>query len=305
MAPTNPETTSERAQYYELSPPRRIGKGRHAIVFECLDSNKRKFAMKLFKEGSQGKVEKEIEALKHLRGGPNIIEFIDAVQGDRDANIGVVLEFVDNIDFRTLYPRFTTMDIRYYIHELLKALQFTHSRGVIHCDVRPHNVVIDHPNRKLRLIGWSSHRFYVPEDEDDEISTGPWKAPEALLDFGYWHYRFDMWGLGTMLASMVFRKEPFFHGNSLQDQLRKISRVLGTESINNYIDKFGSDYWRPDVEELGHCPPRAWSTLVNENNQHLVSDEVLDFVDKLLKVDPDDRITTEEALRHPYFQALN
>lgn len=39
--------------------------------------------MKLFKEDSIKKVEKEIEALKHLRGGTNIIEFIDAVQGDR------------------------------------------------------------------------------------------------------------------------------------------------------------------------------------------------------------------------------
>ncbi|KAL2672623.1 hypothetical protein Neosp_013336 [[Neocosmospora] mangrovei] len=197
------------------------------------------------------------------------------------------------------------MDVRYYIHELLKALQFTHSHGVIHCDVRPQNVVIDHPNRKLRLIGWSSHRFYVPEDEDEEICTGPWKAPEALFEFGCWHYRFDMWGLGTMLASMIFRKEPFFHGSSLQDQLRKISHVLGTESLNNYIEKFGSDYWRPVVEELGYCPPRAWPTLINEDNQHLVSDEALDLVDKLLKVDPDDRITTEEALNHPFFQALS
>lgn len=39
--------------------------------------------MKLFKEDSIKKVKKEIEALKRLRGGPNIIEFIDAVQGDR------------------------------------------------------------------------------------------------------------------------------------------------------------------------------------------------------------------------------
>jgi serine/threonine protein kinase len=45
--------------------------------------------MKLFKEDSIKKVEKEIEALKHLRGGPNIIEFIDAVQGDSVRNLSV------------------------------------------------------------------------------------------------------------------------------------------------------------------------------------------------------------------------
>ncbi|KAM6511667.1 hypothetical protein FALCPG4_016668 [Fusarium falciforme] len=261
--------------------------------------------MKLFKEDSLKKVDKEIEALKQLRGGPNIIELIDAVQGDRDVNIGVVLEFVDNIDFRSLYPRFNAMDIRYYIHELLKALQFTHSRGLIHCDVRPHNVVVDHQNRKLRLIGWSSHKVYEPGDEDDRISTGPWKAPEVLLEMGFYEYRLDMWGLGSMFASMIFRKEPFFHGVSLEDQLRKISQVLGTETMNDYIENHGSDYWRQDVEQLGYCPPRAWSSFVNEDNQHVVSDEAFDLVDKLLKFEPEDRITAEEALKHPYFQALS
>ena len=103
---------------------------------------------------------------------------------------------------------------------------------------------------------------------------------------GFHEYRLDMWGLGSMFASMIFRKEPFFHGVSLEDQLRKISQVLGTETMNDYIENHGSDYWRQDVEQLGYCPPRAWSSFVNEDNQHLASDEAFDLVDKLLKFEP-------------------
>lgn len=40
-----------------------------------------------------------------------------------------------------------------------------------------------------------------------------------------------MWSLGTMLAAMIFKKEPFFHGHDNYDQLVKIARVLGTEDL--------------------------------------------------------------------------
>lgn len=68
------------------------------------------------------------------------------------ADIGVILEHVDNTDFRTLYPQLSDMDIRYYTRELLQALEFAHGQGIMHRDIRPHNVVIDHQNRKVPTL---------------------------------------------------------------------------------------------------------------------------------------------------------
>lgn len=48
-----------------------------------------------------------------------------------------------------MYPKFNDLDVRFYIHELLKALDFCHSKGIMHRDVKPHNVMIDHENRKV------------------------------------------------------------------------------------------------------------------------------------------------------------
>ena len=62
-----------------------------------------------------------------------------------------MFEHVNNTDFKVLYPRLTDYDVRYYIYELLKALDFCHSRGIMHRDVKPHNVMIDHEQRKVRL----------------------------------------------------------------------------------------------------------------------------------------------------------
>ena len=73
----------------------------------------------------------------------------------------LIFEHVNNTDFRNLYPKFTDLDVRFYIFELLKALDFCHSKGIMHRDVKPHNVMIDHENRKV--CGMSSLRAYRRE----------------------------------------------------------------------------------------------------------------------------------------------
>lgn len=64
----------------------------------------------------------------------------------------LIFEFVNNTDFRSLYPKFNDFDVRFYISELLKALDFCHSKGIMHRDVKPHNVMIDHENRKVGIL---------------------------------------------------------------------------------------------------------------------------------------------------------
>ena len=65
-----------------------------------------------------------------------------------------MFEHVAAADFKVLYPTLSDYDVRFYIFELLKALDFCHSRGVMHRDVKPHNVMIDPVKRQLRLIDW-------------------------------------------------------------------------------------------------------------------------------------------------------
>ena len=52
--------------------------------------------------------------------------------------------------------------LRFYLYELLRALDYCHSMGIMHRDVKPHNVMIDHENRRLRLIDWGLAEFYHP-----------------------------------------------------------------------------------------------------------------------------------------------
>ena len=121
-------------------------------------------AVKILKPIELRKIRREIKILQAVKGGPNIIELLDVVKDDVTDNPTFVTEYVDTGDthLRNLRKTFTEDDIRHYMYEILKALDHAHSMGVMHRDIKPRNIAIDHPNRKLRLIDWGLAEFYHP-----------------------------------------------------------------------------------------------------------------------------------------------
>jgi casein kinase II subunit alpha len=117
------------------------------------------------------------------------------------------------------------------------------------------------------------------------VASRYFKGPELLVDFQEYDYSLDMWSLGAMFASMIFRKEPFFHGNSNSDQLVKIAKVLGTDDLFEYLDKYDIELDTQYDDILGRFPKKNWHSFVNAENQRFVSNDAIDFLDKLLRYD--------------------
>jgi casein kinase II subunit alpha len=139
---------------------------------------------------------------------------------------------------------------------------------------------------QLRLIDWGLAEFYHAGTEYNvRVASRYFKGPELLVDFQEYDYSLDMWSLGAMFASMIFRKEPFFHGNSNSDQLVKIAKVLGTDDLFEYLDRYDIELDAQYDDILGRFPRKNWHTFVNTENQRFVSPEAIDFLDKLLRYD--------------------
>lgn len=58
--------------------------------------------------------------------------------------------------------RLSDYEVRLYLYKLLQALDFAHSRGLMHRDVKPRNIVVNRRTRALRLIDWGLGDFYIP-----------------------------------------------------------------------------------------------------------------------------------------------
>jgi len=288
---------------------RKIGRGKYSEVFHAINVTKppgqQQCVVKILKPVKKKKIKREIKILQNLCGGTNIIQLTDVVRDSQSKTPSLIFEYINNTDFKVLYPTLSDFDIRYYIFELLKALDFCHSNGIMHRDVKPHNVMIDHQQRKLRLIDWGLAEFYHPGREYNvRVASRYFKGPELLVDLQDYDYSLDMWSLGCMFAGMIFRKEPFFHGHDNYDQLVKIAKVLGTDELFQYLDTYDLELDPHFDGILGRHSKKQWHKFVTSENQHLVSAEAIDFLDKLLRFDHQERLTAQEAMQHPYFVTI-
>jgi casein kinase II subunit alpha len=107
-------------------------------------------------------------------------------------------------DYRKLLPTLKPEDCRFYLYQILVGLDYCHSKGIMHRDIKPGNVMIDHEKKKLRIIDWGLGEFYLPEQNYNvRVSSRYFKGPELLVNYEFYHYSLDIWSLGVMMAGMV------------------------------------------------------------------------------------------------------
>ena len=78
-----------------------------------------KCVIKVLKPIKKKKIKREIKVLQNLSGGVNIIQLLDMVRDPQSKTPALIFEHVNNFDFKTLYPKLTDLEVRYYIFELL------------------------------------------------------------------------------------------------------------------------------------------------------------------------------------------
>jgi casein kinase II subunit alpha len=100
-----------------------------------------------------------------------------------------------------LYKKLTDLDVRYYIYRILEVRIFAllpgarllQQSGVIHRDIKPHNIMIDHAQKKLRIIDWGLAEFYHPtKDLNVRVASRYFKGPELLCGYRFYDYSLDI-----------------------------------------------------------------------------------------------------------------
>lgn len=295
------DRTTER--YHKIE---KIGEGTYGIVYKAQDRDinqivaLKKIRLEQEDEGIPSTAIREIALLKQLHH-PNIVRLHDVIHTEK--RLTLVFEYLDQ-DLKQFLDAFgdsglSPDKVLLFCYQLLKGIHYCHSQRVLHRDLKPQNLLINH-EQQLKLADFGLARaFGIPvRNYTHEVVTLWYRSPDVLLGSRQYGTAVDIWSVGCIFAEMA-TGSPLFPGQNDADQLCKIFELLGTPTLQSW----------PSIRDLPDYPKYS-SKIPQYTGKRLdmiirdLNSNGLDLLISMLRIDPELRISAEDALNHPYFEDI-
>ena len=290
-----------------------LGSGCFGIVYLAIDNenNKQVAIKRLSKVGTIAS--REIEILKKLAKAKQCINMIDCFYTTSSKTKMVqnmVFDFYPNnlesliLSHREKKKKMDSEKVRSYAHQLLLGLNEMHKQNILHRDLKPENLLLKDDHLVISDFGSSKFKKHKMKSTPYIVSRF-YRAPELLLCLTCYDEKIDIWAAGCIFAEMCYT-EPVFQGKDDGDQLKAIMRIMGTipkETLAQFVSRgipfskktlFKIQQVRMNDGEL-----RKWMSMFPDR------DMAIDLLKRMLAYDPEERISAEEALAHPFFKFYN
>ncbi|KAL9875161.1 stress-activated protein kinase JNK isoform X1 [Glossina fuscipes] len=298
------------SRYQNLRP---IGSGAQGIVCAAYDTvTEQNVAIKKLSRPFQNvthakRAYREFKLMK-LVNHKNIIGLLNAFTPQRNLeefqDVYLVMELMDANLCQVIQMDLDHDRMSYLLYQMLCGIKHLHSAGIAHRDLKPSNIVVK-ADCTLKILDFGLARtagttfMMTPY-----VVTRYYRAPEVILGMGY-KENVDIWSVGCIMGEMI-RGGVLFPGTDHIDQWNKIIEQLGTPSasfmqrlqptVRNYVENrprysgYSFDRLFPDV---------LFPSDNNEQSRRKAA-EARDLLSKMLVIDPEQRISVEQALLHSY-----
>ncbi|XP_065339359.1 cyclin-dependent kinase 12 isoform X1 [Cloeon dipterum] len=285
-----------------------IGEGTYGQVYKAKDNISgdmvalKKVRLENEKEGFPITAVREIKILRQLNH-PNIVNLKEIVTDKQDAldfkkdkgSFYLVFEYMDH-DLMGLLESgmvdFNEILNASIMKQLLDGLNYCHRKNFLHRDIKCSNILMNNKGQ-VKLADFGLARLYNAEDSQrpytNKVITLWYRPPELLLGEERYGPAIDVWSCGCILGEL-FSKKPLFQANTEIMQLETISRLCGTPT---------PAVW-PSITRLPQFnafkPKKLYRRRLREEFMFMPAG-ALELLDNMLCLDPNRRITAENALK--------
>ena len=202
----------------------KLGTGGMGVVYEAEDTRlPRKVALKFLPD----EVAEDPDAVRRFRreaetiallNHPHICTIYDV--GDHDGRAFIAMECVDGVNFKTYMARETlgTAEIVELALQIAAALEAAHSKGIVHRDIKPGNILVN-DSGQVKVLDFGLARRFRSEETGElgpdgstmpgrPMGTANYMAPERILQLPL-DPRSDLFSLGVIIYEMVTGRLPF------------------------------------------------------------------------------------------------
>ncbi|KAG4430500.1 hypothetical protein IFR05_014024 [Cadophora sp. M221] len=152
-----------------------------------------------------------------------------------------------------------------------------------------------------------------PSRRANRAGTRGFRAPEVLFKCTEQSTKIDIWSAGVILLTILSRRFPFFNSADDVEAMIEIATIFGTKRMKSCAYLHGTTFESniPTIGSLGFTLEKIilWSTCRNDggknSREHPLSDEeilAVRFLERCFELDPNKRISAEEALEHPFLK---
>ncbi|KAG7111540.1 Serine/threonine-protein kinase ppk6 like [Verticillium longisporum] len=186
-----------------------------------------------------GTVPLEIHVLDYLRRPelrhPNIVDMESFFEDDINYYIEMTphgLPGMDLFDYIELRSNMDEAECRSIFVQVAQAIHHLHTKAlVVHRDIKDENVILDGEGR-IKLIDFGSAAYIKNGPFDVFVGTIDYAAPEVLAGKPYGGKEQDVWALGILLYTIVYKENPFYSIDEIMDRDLRVPFTISDESID-------------------------------------------------------------------------
>lgn len=239
----------------------------------------------------------EVKYLSQLVTQKNVVNLRDHFW-NKEGQLCIVFEYMDYDLWRLMTGpniSFSMLQIKCLMKQILEGLYQCHSTGIMHRDIKPSNLLINTEGvLKLADFGLTTS-FLTQTYLSNNVVSLYYRPPELLLGSHAYGPEIDMWSVGCILIELITNNYLFAGANDAE-QLDLIFRVFGTPTEDTWPGVTQLPGWTGVEKKKVRHPPQDLNEVFS-----FLTPEAFDLATRLLSLDPKKRISSFDALQHPWF----